>query len=194
MSKSISIGYCSYFCKHRHSKLKDGWLPTCDAYPNGRLAENYDDLFAFKRECASGVGFEPNDNTNALWSQRRREQDPWIKSIRKYLQVGIPGECEYCHSDAIHVYSDAPFTTNVLFVCYGCGRETTFQSDKNKYLNSRRLRYIGHNPLFPLTYGKLYICDWMEQGMYWITDDKNEEYLYPLYVFEIVHENNITKP
>ena len=188
MSKSISVEFCSYFCKHRHSELKDGWLPTCDAYPNGCYgSDNY--LFEFKRECANGIGFEPNERANSAWLKRRRERSPWIKCIRDYLQFGTPGKCMHCHSDAIHVYSDAPLTTIITFVCYGCGSRTTFQSDKNQYLNKRQLRYIGHNPLFPLTFGKVYECDWMEHGMYWVTDDKNEEYLYPLYVFEIVNED-----
>jgi len=185
MRKSISVEFCSYFCKHRHTELKDGWLSTCDAYPNGNLGdENY--LFEFRRECANGVGFAPNENATAVWLQRKRERDPWIKCMRHYLQYGNPGECLLCHSDAVHVYSDAPLTTIISFVCYGCGRRYTFQSDKNQYLNKRQLRYIGNNKLFPLTFGKIYICDWMEHGMYWITDDKNEDYLYPLYVFEIV--------
>lgn len=186
MSKSISVEYCSYFCKHRHSELKDGWIPTCDAYPNGRLGVNYDYLFEFQRECANGVGFEPNEKADTAWFQQRRERDPWIKCMREYLKFGAPRECGYCHSDAVHVYIDAPFTTVITFVCYGCGRRYSFQSDKNRFLNKRQLRYIGHNPLFPLTFGKIYECDWMEHGMYWITDDKNEDYLYPLYVFEIV--------
>ena len=185
MSKSISVEYCSYFCKHRHSELKDGWLSTCDAYPNGNHAyENY--LFEFRRECANGIGFEPNENATVAWFQMRRERDPWIKSMRHYLQYSDPGECLFCHSNAIHVYSDAPLTTIVTFVCYGCGRRYTFQSDKNQYLNNRKLRYIGNNSLFPLTFGKIYVCNWIEEGMYWITDDKNEDYLYPLYVFEII--------
>ncbi|MCR4639522.1 hypothetical protein [Ruminococcus sp.] len=186
MSKSISVDFCSSFCKHRHSELRDGWLSTCDAYPNGTYGnENY--LFEFKRECANGVGFEPNERANPAWLKRRRERSPWVKCVRDYLQFGTPGKCGHCHSDTIHVYSDAPLTTIVTFVCYGCGKRITFQSDKEQYLNKRQLRYIGNNPLFPLTFGKIYECDWMEHGMYWITDDKNEEYLYPLYVFEIVN-------
>lgn len=186
MSKAISVEYCSHFCKHRHSELKDGWLPTCDAFPNGNHGrENY--LFEFKRECANGVGFEPNENATANWFQWRRNRSSTITNMRNYLRFGEPGVCTRCHTDAIHVYSDAPLTTIVTFVCYGCGKRISFQSDKNQYLNKRQLRYIGNNPLFPLSFGKIYECDWMEEGMYWITDDKNEEYLYPLYVFEIIN-------
>ncbi|NLT08412.1 MAG: hypothetical protein GXY08_02790 [Ruminococcus sp.] len=186
MSKSISVEFCSYFCKHRHSELKDGWIPTCDAYPNGRLGVNYNNLFEFTRECANGIGFEPNENADSTWLQKRRRRDPWIQNMKQYLKTGKPDKCMLCHSDMIHVYSDAPLTTIITFVCYGCGKRYSFQSDKNQYLNKRQLRYIGHNPLFPLTFGKIYECDWMEYGMYWITDDQGEEYLYPLYDFEII--------
>lgn len=186
MRKSICIEECCCFCKHQHSELKKGWIPTCDAYPDGKLHVKSDYLFEFKKECAQGVGFEPNSKANIAWFQQRRERDPWIKCMREYLQFGTPKECGYCHSDAIHVYSDAPFTTFVTFVCYGCGKRYFFQSDKNQYLNKRQLKYVGYNPLFPLTFGKIYECDWMEHGMHWITDDKNETYLYPLYAFEIV--------
>lgn len=183
ISKAISIGGCHSFCKHRHAQLKDGWLPTCDAYPNGN-GEN--DLFDCTRECANGIGFKLDENADMRVFSFCRGKDSWNNCMRHYLQFGTPGECWRCHSDSIHVYSDAPLTTMINFVCYGCGERYTFDSDKNQYLNRRKLRYIGHNPLFPLTFGKIYECDWMEHGMYWIRDDKDEEYLYPLYVFEIL--------
>lgn len=189
MSKSICIDFCNSFCKHHHSELKDGWRCTCDAYPNGLpfSADTY--LFEFRRECANGVGFEPNERADITWYKQRRRRDPWINSMREYLKTGTPGSCMFCHSDMIHIYSDAPLTTFVTFVCYGCGKRYRFQCVKNQYLNKRKLRYIGNNPLFPLTYGKIYLSDWIENGMYWIKDDTNEEFLYPLYVFEIIEEN-----
>ncbi len=174
---------CYSFCKHRHAQLKDGWQLTCDAYPDGNVGN---DLFDCTRECANGIGFELRENADLELLRYYTEPILWDESMRNYLRNGTPGECLYCHSDAIHVYNDAPLTTRVTFVCYGCGKRYSFLTNENQYLNKRKLRYIGHNPLFPLTFGKVYECDWMEYGMYWIKDDKNEEYLYPLYVFEII--------
>ena len=101
------------------------------------------------------------------------------------MQFGIPGKCWRCGEKA-YVYSDSPLSTKVAIICDGCGETYEYESDKFQFLNKRKLRYIRHNPLFPLTFGKVYECDWMEYGMYWIRDDKDEEYLYPLYVFEIL--------
>ena len=142
---------CYSFCKHRHAQLKDGWQLTCDAYPDGNVGN---DLFDCTRECANGIGFELRENADLELLRYYTEPILWDESMRNYLRNGTPGECLYCHSDAIHVYNDAPLTTRVTFVCYGCGKRNSFLTNENQYLNKRQLRYIGHNPLFPLTFGR----------------------------------------
>ena len=185
MSRDIFGEGCGYLCKHRHDEEIGGIIPTCEAFPDGDF-KGCNGIRFLMRECANGVGFEPNERCSAGLLALWRNGNPWLACQRHYLQFGTPRECWRCHSDTIQVYCDVPLTTRVTFVCYGCGERYTFDSDKTQYLNKRLLRYIGHNLLFPLTFGKIYECDWMEYGMYWIKDDKNEEYLYPLYVFEIV--------
>lgn len=186
MSKDIFGDGCGYYCKHRHAELKGGIIPTCDAFPEGDF-KGCNGIRFLMRECANGVGFEPNDRANMRPCMvGKGVEPPWRKCVRHFLQHGTPGKCFRCNSDTIQVYSDAPLTTRITLVCSWCGDRYTILTDRDQYLNKRRLRYIGHNPLFPLTFGKIYECDWMEYGMYWITDDKKEDYLYPLYVFEIV--------
>jgi hypothetical protein len=185
MTRSILIGGCGDFCAHRHTKLKDGWIPTCDAYPDSCSIEN--ELFYCTRKCANGLGFELAENADLKFMEWFIRPDPMERCMRHYLQYGTPGKCGSCQSDAVRFYSDAPLTPFVTFVCYGCGRRYRFQTGRNQYLNKRQLRYIGNDPMFPLTYGKIYQSDWIEYGMYWIMDDKNELYLYPLYVFEILY-------
>lgn len=48
-------------CIHRRAEKKDGWIPTCDAFPDGK-PENWD--YGSVRglpECDNGIGFEPNE-------------------------------------------------------------------------------------------------------------------------------------
>lgn len=48
-------------CRHRRDKKKDGWIPTCDAFPDGK-PDSWD--YGKVREiaeCSNGIGFEPND-------------------------------------------------------------------------------------------------------------------------------------
>lgn len=56
----IVIDKCTY-CTHRRDKKKDGWIPTCDAYPNGQpLDSEFDEKLAGKKVCnpENGIGFE----------------------------------------------------------------------------------------------------------------------------------------
>lgn len=49
------------FCIHRRSEKIDGWIPTCDAFPNGKPDDfDYSKVREIK-ECNNGIGFEPND-------------------------------------------------------------------------------------------------------------------------------------
>lgn len=50
-------------CKHIHSVKKDGWIPVCDAFPDGIPGENllYKTIDELK-ECNNGIGYEPKEN------------------------------------------------------------------------------------------------------------------------------------
>ncbi len=50
------------FCKHRRNSKKDGWIPTCDAFPDGRpLDFSYAGLKE-RKDCGNGIGFEPKED------------------------------------------------------------------------------------------------------------------------------------
>ncbi len=57
----ICIDDCAY-CKHNRDEMKDGWIPTCDAFPDGIPYEHItnNDVKNIK-ECNNGVGFEPEE-------------------------------------------------------------------------------------------------------------------------------------
>ncbi len=186
MSKSISVEFCSYFCKNSHKELKDGWLPTCNAFPDGKTNNNHFHEPFRMRECANGYGFEPNENVDEHFYSFYCQPNPWTQFIKLYLITSKLGSCPYCNSEDVRFYSDAPFTSFNTLVCYGCGKRYRYQSDRISFLDNQQLLYIGNNPLFPLTNRKIYVCNWIENGMYLICDDTGEEHLYPLYVFEKV--------
>lgn len=50
-------------CKHIKQIKKDGWIPCCDAFPDGIPNENllYKDIPELK-ECNNGIGYEPKEN------------------------------------------------------------------------------------------------------------------------------------
>lgn len=54
----IPISDCA-FCVHRRSKLKDGWIPTCDAFPDGKPHDLNEGNLHQLPECNNGIGFEP---------------------------------------------------------------------------------------------------------------------------------------
>ncbi len=54
----IGFDVCA-FCKHRRDEMKDGWISTCDAFPDGKpLDFDYSRVKKIK-ECNNGIGFEP---------------------------------------------------------------------------------------------------------------------------------------
>ena len=54
----ICIDDCA-FCTHNREFLKDGWIPSCDAFPEG-IPHDFD--YGKVKEikvCNNGIGFEP---------------------------------------------------------------------------------------------------------------------------------------
>jgi hypothetical protein len=49
-------------CKHIQPNKKDGWIPVCDAFPEGIPNENllYKDIEELK-VCNNNIGYEPKD-------------------------------------------------------------------------------------------------------------------------------------
>lgn len=47
-------------CKHK-LPMKDGWLPCCEAFPNGRPKDFDYDSIEENKECNNGIGFEPKE-------------------------------------------------------------------------------------------------------------------------------------
>lgn len=180
----ITIDNCSN-CKYSHHQKKDGWLPSCDAFPDGKLLGVKPHYVSRKRECANGVGFEIRTNdAETLRLVRMLDDDPWLSCKKTYAQTGAPAQCPHCHEEKIQIYEKPQICSSVKFYCSECGWNHIFNRDRFRWLNQKRIRYIGNNPAFPLTNGKIYVVDWIEYGMYLVCDDKKEEYLYPLYVFE----------
>ena len=54
------INDCS-FCKHQHDEMKDGWIPTCDAFPDGRPFNLNKNNRTTVQECNNGIKFEFRD-------------------------------------------------------------------------------------------------------------------------------------
>ncbi|WP_147613853.1 glutamyl-tRNA amidotransferase [Treponema pectinovorum] len=53
----ICIEECAV-CIHQRHDLKDGWIPTCDAFPDGKPKNfNYGRVTEMK-ECNNGIGYE----------------------------------------------------------------------------------------------------------------------------------------
>lgn len=48
-------------CKHnRHVKI-DGWIPSCDAFPDGMPLDFQPGKIQDMQECNNGIGYEPID-------------------------------------------------------------------------------------------------------------------------------------
>lgn len=57
----VCVTDCSY-CVHRRDEKKNGWISTCDAFPDGKPL-NFDySKISEGRECNNGIGFEPKGN------------------------------------------------------------------------------------------------------------------------------------
>ena len=71
----ICIPDCT-FCIHSRKEKKDGWIPTCDAFPNGIPNDfNYGNVRK-KSECGNGIGFEPNELCKKIDERRKRMNRP----------------------------------------------------------------------------------------------------------------------
>lgn len=63
----ICITACAT-CVHNREELKDGWIPTCDAYPDGVPLD--DSEFPERRGTEicnpeNGIGYEPEEETES---------------------------------------------------------------------------------------------------------------------------------
>lgn len=59
----ICLTMCS-LCVHNREEKKDGWIPTCDAYPNGQpLLDKEFDKRVGAKICnpENGIGYEPSE-------------------------------------------------------------------------------------------------------------------------------------
>ena len=64
------------FCKHRRSVKLDGWIPTCNAFPEGQPLRMDDCNMHIIKECNNGVGFEPeNDEVWRDWLRRTHREN-----------------------------------------------------------------------------------------------------------------------
>ena len=54
-------------CKHNREEKVDGWIPTCDAFPDG-WPEDFDYMATKEgKECGNGVCFEVIDGEKPIW-------------------------------------------------------------------------------------------------------------------------------
>ena len=81
----IYIDDCA-FCKHnKHVKI-DGWIPTCDAYPEGMPKHMNDCNMHIIKECNNGIGFEPrNEEEWQDWLRRTHRESFVGKQVRLFL-------------------------------------------------------------------------------------------------------------
>lgn len=59
----ICLTMCS-LCVHNRKEKKDGWIPTCDAYPNGQplLDKEFDERVGTKIcNPENEIGYEPSE-------------------------------------------------------------------------------------------------------------------------------------
>ena len=48
-------------CKHQRDKLLDGWIPCCDAFPEGIPLDFKFGKVKEMKECNNGIGFEKKE-------------------------------------------------------------------------------------------------------------------------------------
>lgn len=48
-------------CKHQRDKLLDGWIPCCDAFPDGIPLDFKFGKVKEMKECNNGIGFEKKE-------------------------------------------------------------------------------------------------------------------------------------
>lgn len=56
----ICIDGCS-ICKHIRDEKIDGWISTCDAFPNGIPLDFMDKNVTKMPKCNNGIGYEPDE-------------------------------------------------------------------------------------------------------------------------------------
>lgn len=49
--------YCA-FCIHQRNEMKDNWIPTCDAFPDGKPLDWDENQVKPQEPCNNGIGFE----------------------------------------------------------------------------------------------------------------------------------------
>lgn len=54
-------------CKHNRDEMVDGWIPTCDAFPDG-WPKGFDYMSTKEgKECANGIAFEVIEGERPIW-------------------------------------------------------------------------------------------------------------------------------
>ena len=61
----ICISDC-FECKHQRDKLLDGWIPCCDAFPDGIPLDFKFGKVKEMKECNNGIGFEKKRRTSFI--------------------------------------------------------------------------------------------------------------------------------
>ena len=56
----VCVNDCAY-CAHRRKEKAHGYLPTCDAFPDGKPTDFDYGSVRERGECSNGIGFEPNE-------------------------------------------------------------------------------------------------------------------------------------
>ncbi len=84
----ICISDCA-LCIHQRQELIKDWIPTCDAFPNGKPhGWEFSDVKP-QKECNNGIGFEPIDEfvseSLAEYANSPRKARATAKSVAKIL-------------------------------------------------------------------------------------------------------------
>lgn len=67
----VCVSDCA-FCVHQREEKKNGWIPTCDAFPNGIPIEWDYSKVRQLNECNNGIGFEPNELCKKIDERKNR--------------------------------------------------------------------------------------------------------------------------
>ena len=66
----VYVTDCS-LCMHRRKEKANGYLPTCDAFPDGKPTDFDYGSVRERGECSNGIGFEPNDLCKRIEARRK---------------------------------------------------------------------------------------------------------------------------
>ena len=65
----VCLDYCGW-CTHDRG-LKDGWIPCCDAFPDGMPFDFKWGMVLEMEECNNGIGFELKKDSKPWWTNEK---------------------------------------------------------------------------------------------------------------------------